>query len=804
MRSAIIGFVVGTWLLQQQANLPSFYLIAILFAGAVAISVLHRRKILTRVRIVLLAVAGLCAGFVWAATIAHVYLSTELPREWEGKDVTVIGTIDSLPSYFERGVRFNFAIEEALPVEGVVPALPKTVALSWYSSFNAEDLQPVGIVQPGERGQLTVRLRRPHGNANPYGFDYERWLLEKNVRATGYVRPDQRLQWKNERLAGFVPTFGHAVERTRGWLRERIQHALEGQPYAGVIVALVVGDQRAISQEDWTIFNRTGISHLVSISGLHITMIAALLAQLTFALWRRSFFTSAQLPLILPAQKAAAIAGALSAFIYVLLAGSGVPAQRTLCMLLVVALAMWLGRLANVSHVLCLALLAVVVMDPWAVLAPGFWLSFGAVAVILYASVGRADAAVQSAKPHWRVVLETAVRTQYAVTLGLVPLTVLMFAQASLVSPVANAIAIPLVSFVVTPLSLIGSVLPAPLAGWCLWLAHFLVAQLAWLLGWMSAMPLSVWTAPIPSWWMFALAIIGTIWMLAPRGWPLRYLGLFCWLPLILNVPERPKDGDMWVTAFDVGQGMALLVETEQHRLLYDTGPAYSPESDGGNRVVLPYLRARGIHRLDGVIVTHSDTDHSGGALSIFKEIEVGWAASSLALDHPVVMQASAHRPCVAGQAWEWDGIRFEMLYPTQAVHDSARWKPNARSCVLKITRGAHSILLPGDIEAAQESELVRTFGSDLRANVLLAPHHGSGTSSTWPFLRSVDPQFALFQVGYRNRYRHPKQEIYDRYGEQGVERLRNDESGAISVRFGETVTVSEYRKERARYWYGR
>ena len=804
MRSAIIGLVIGAWLLQQQANLPSFFFIVLLFLTAATAGFLWRRTALSQLRVVLAIVAGVCIGFGWAAIIAHSYLSTELPREWEGKDVTVIGTIDSLPNHFERGVRFNFAVEQVLPIDGIQPVLPKTIALSWYSAFNAENLQSVGAVQPGERWQLTVRLRRPHGNANPYGFDYERWLLEKNVRATGYVRPDQRLQDKNQRLTAFVPTFGHVVERSRAWLRERIQHALDGQPYAGVIVALVVGDQRAISQADWTIFNRTGISHLVSISGLHITMIAALLAELTFVLWRRSFFTSAQLPLILPAQKAAAIAGAFSAFVYVLLAGSGLPAQRTLCMLLVVALAMWFGRLANVSHVLSLALAAVVIMDPWAVLAPGFWLSFGAVAVILYASVGRAQPSGTQPKAHWRVVLETAVRTQYAVTIALVPLTILMFAQASLISPLANAIAIPLVSFVVTPLSLIGSVLPMPLGAWCLWLAQFMIAQLAWLLTWMSEWSMAVWLAPIPAWWMFALAVVGTIWILAPRGWPLRYIGLFCWLPLILNVPERPRDGEMWVTAFDVGQGMALLVETERHRLLYDTGPAYSPESDGGNRVVLPYLRARGIHQLDGVIVTHSDSDHSGGALSIFKEIKVGWTASSLASAHPVVQLAPSHRACVAGQSWQWDGVTFDMLHPTQVIHDSNRWKPNARSCVLKITRGQQSILLPGDIEAAQESELVRNFGSALRADVLLAPHHGSGTSSTWPFLRTVDPTFALFQVGYRNRYRHPKQEIFDRYGELGVTRLRNDESGAISLRFGDTITASEYRKEHARYWHGR
>ncbi|GGI53210.1 hypothetical protein GCM10011430_03840 [Oxalicibacterium solurbis] len=473
-------------------------------------------------------------------------------------------------------------------------------------------------------------------------------------------------------------------------------------------------------------------------------------------------------------------------------------------MLTVVALALWFGRIASVSHVLCLALFAVVLLDPWAVLGAGFWLSFGAVAVILYASVGRASAAGVSSRPGWRVALDTAVLTQYAVTIGLIPLTMLLFGQVSLVSPIANAIAIPLVSFFVTPLALVGSVLPAPLSDWCLLAAHFLVEWLAYGLTWLSGWSFAVWTAPLPTWWMFALAMLGTLWMLAPRGWPARYLGLLTWLPLLLNAPTHPRAGEMWVTAFDVGQGMALLVETQNHRLLYDTGPAYSPESDGGNRVVVPYLRARGIASLDGIVVSHSDTDHAGGALSILENVKAGWLTSSLSLEHPIVAAAREHRRCEAGAAWQWDGVQFEMLHPAAEVYDNPSGKPNARSCTLRIMAGGRAILLAGDIEAAQEAELLADDADRLRADVLLAPHHGSGTSSTPAFLRAVDPKIALFQVGYRNRYRHPKQEVFDRYGEFGITRLRSDTSGAVTLRFGSSLDVAEYRKERPRYWYGR
>jgi competence protein ComEC len=730
MRCIVLGFVTGAAVLQNQAVLPSPHILSLMLALALLSGLFARNSGKSAFRIPALASCGVVAGFAWAGLFAQYYLAHELPKEWEGRDVTVVGTIDSLPNHFEQGVRFDFAVERIVGNDASAPVLPPRLALSWYSAFRMEEMQAVGNVQPGERWQLTVRLRRPHGNANPHGFDYEVWLLEQNLRATGYVRPDQASSLKNLRMDEFVPSFGNAVERCRAWLRDRIFVALPDKEYAGVIVALVIGDQRAVNQSDWKIFNRTGIGHLISISGLHITMIAGLFAGVVFALWRRSFFTRANLPLMLPAQKAAALAGAAIALLYVLLAGFGVPAQRTLYMLSVVAAALWFGRITSVSHVLCAALAVVVLLDPWAVLWPGFWLSFGAVAIILYASVGRTEERINAAMPRrvrWLMTLKAASRTQYVVTLGLVPLTMLLFGQISLVSPIANAIAIPLISFLVTPLALVGSVLPAPLGTWALGFAHTLVEWLALGLHWLSSFPAAVWAAPLPDWWVFLAALIGTLWLLAPSGWPVRWLGFGGLLPLFLNTLIHPAHGEMWVTAFDVGQGMALLIETSHHRLLYDTGPAYSPESDGGNRVILPYLKARGISQLDDVIVSHSDADHSGGALSILEEVEVGRVSSSLPDGHPVVARAPMHRRCEAGQAWVWDDVRFDMLHPAAASYDSTKWKPNARSCTLRISVGTQSILLPGDIEAVQETELVESSPERLRATVLLAPHHGSG-----------------------------------------------------------------------------
>ena len=785
MRSAILGFIGGAAWLQTQAELPAQPELMLL---ALLLACLLRRTLLQRAPLALL--VGALAGFGWAAVVAGQALAPQLARAEEGRDFDISGTIDSLPFRFEGGVRFNLLVEDT-------PALPPRIALSWYAGQGARQL-PLPILHPGQRWRLRVRLQRPHGNANPYGFDYELWLLEQGVRATGYVRTDGR----NERVDDFVPTAHNAVERLRDALGEKIAAALSGKRYAAVIAALVMGDQRGIPQQDWLVFNRTGIAHLVSISGLHITMIAGLAAWLVSSCWRHSFgLRRQQLPLLLPAPKVAALAGMLAALGYVALAGFGVPAQRTLYMLAVVACALWLDRLAAVTHVLALAAAVVVLLDPWAVMWPGFWLSFGAVAVILYASSGRAAAPPDTRRARWLAALAQAGRTQYAVTLGLVPLTMLLFAQVSLASPLANALAIPVVSLLVTPLALAGSVLPQALGAPLLQLAHAALALLVDGLRWLAMQPWATWSAPQPSPWLFAWTMAGTCWALAPRGWPRRWLGLACWIPLLAAQPEPPPPGAVRLTAFDVGQGMAVLVETAGHRLLYDTGPQYAPEINGGNRVILPYLRARGIGRLDVMVVSHSDTDHSGGAREILATLPVGQVLSSLPAGHPLTRERHVH--CAAGQNWEWEGVRFEMMHPLPASYQDASLKANARSCTLRISAAGAHALLAGDIEAPQEAELLARGAQQLRADVLLVPHHGSGTSSTAPFLAAVQPHYALFQLGYRNRYHHPRTDVVARYAALGATMARSDQAGAIGVELGEGVALHLYRQEHRRYWYG-
>lgn len=857
MRAAILGFVAGAAWLHQQPVLPARPWLLLSLAAVASLLLLTvlllrattrgeapvdadaanwrlrwwRGLALGALKAACVAVLGGMLGYYWAAALAQRALEPALVKEDEGRDFMLVGTIDNLPYVFDGGVRFNFAVEHAgNPSRGGLQngvqgaPVPPKIAVSWYANLSgahgATQQMPPSVL-PGQRWRLKVRLQRPHGNANPFGFDYELWLLEQGVRATGYVRNEGN----NERLDDFVFSPMNAIERTRAALRSKIQRALEGRQYAGVIVALAIGDQRGIPQSDWQVFSRTGISHLISISGLHITMVAGLVALLATWLWRHSFFVrGAALPLILPAQKLGAIVGMAAALAYVALAGFGIPAQRTLYMLSVIALALWLDRLTSVSHVLLLAAGVTVLLDPWAVMWPGFWLSFGAVATILYASLGRperhgskrpaATGAVAGLHANraipltWRDRLLRSLRaaavTQYAVTIGLVPLTLLLFAQVSIISPVANAFAIPLVSLLVTPLALAGSVLPDPIGAPLLLAAHELVHALAAGLTWCSARPFAIWSAPTPEPWMFAWALIGTAWTLAPRGWPMRWLGLATWVPLLAAQPSHPSPGSLHVTAFDVGQGMALLIETAGHRLLYDTGPYYSPGSNGGNRVIVPYLRARGINRLDGIIVTHSDVDHSGGALAILESVRTGWMLSSLGEAHPIAKAAPQHSHCQAGQKWEWDGVRFEMLHPTAESYANRTLKPNARGCTLMIHAGRHALLLPADIEAAQEAELLSRAPTTLQADILLVPHHGSGTSSTPAFLQAVQPQHVIFQLGYRNRYRHPRADVVERYRQLGASLNRTDDSGAITVQLGESLTVTKFREEHARYWYAR
>ena len=797
MPLSAIAFVFGVWLLQRQAALPDAAALWALFGAAIAVVVTSwlppaRASAGVDIRCrdwhasavqVALPVACFVLGFAWAGLMGQWRLADALAPDAEQQDLRVTGVIASMPQAFDRGLRFDFDVERAEP-ERFRGAVPSHVALSWYGGYGAE-VQPPPDMHAGERWLLTVRLRRPHGNANPHGFDSEAWMLERGIRATGAIRPGPA-----SRIDDMAWSPGYAIERLRETLRERYWDLLPDHPYAGIMIALALGDQNAIVRDDWQLFARTGVSHLMSISGLHITMIAGLIAALVHGIWRRV----PALVLRLPARKAAAAGGALTAAAYCLLAGFAVPAQRTLYMLAVVAIALWFDRVSRGARVLGLALFVVTLIDPWAVLSAGFWLSFGAVALIFYVGQGRLRPS------SWFVEWG---RVQWAVTVGLIPLLLALFQQVSIVSPLANAVAIPVVSFIVTPLALAGIFFPV---AWPLELGHWVLIGLMAFLHALDALPVSVWRQHAPMPWTVPLAIAGASWLLLPRGFPARYLGAVLLLPMFLVEPDRPAMGDARITVLDVGQGLAVAVATHEHLLLYDTGPQYGPDADAGSRIVVPVLRASGMARIDTMVVTHNDLDHAGGALSVLNALPVDLVLSSLATPHPVRDRAVLHQRCQAGQRWNWDGVEFSMLHPSAAAY-GAKSKVNDLSCVLRVATARGAMLLTGDIEKSAEAELVaraRELEMPLASELLLAPHHGSRTSSTPEFIRAVSPRVTVFTAGYLNRFGHPRPDVVARYAAAGSMLLRTDETGAIVFNFtGEAIAYEAFRTLHARYWYG-
>ncbi|MDQ8021363.1 MAG: DNA internalization-related competence protein ComEC/Rec2 [Moraxellaceae bacterium] len=777
-----LGFALGVALCQQQAALaPSWPALCGMALAGVAAWWLRSRP---HAFAIMLVVFGSCAGFGWANWRAVERLAGGLPQALEGQDLTVTGYIADLPQQTERGWRFVLRTEATS--EGVPAGVPARLLLSWYAQAGGT----TPVLRAGERWQLRVRLRRPHGNLNPHGFDYEAWLFERNIRAVGYVRAGD-----NHLLAARAEGLAPALQAIRQSVRDRFQRALPDGQWRGVLSALAVGDQGAVPASQWELFARTGVTHLMSISGLHVTLIAALVGLMAGSVWRRV----ARLCLLQPAQRITVLAGAMAAMCYVALAGFGVPAQRTLYMLLLAALALWLRRRGGVSFALACALMLVLLIDPWAVLSAGFWLSFGAVAALLVVARSSGEEAVVdgvAARLRWRA--GQWLHAQWAITLLTLPLLLGLFQQFSLVSPFANLVAIPVVSLLVTPLALMFALLPLPLLAE---MAHGLLSVLMKLLQWLSALPVANWQQAAPPGWLVALCVLAALFALLPRGIPGRWTGLLCFVPLLGWSPPRPPVGSFEARVLDVGQGLAVHLRTTQGDWLFDTGARWSEEADSGDRIVLPYLRAVGARQLDGLIVSHDDIDHSGGALSVLQGMPVGWLSSSLPGDHVLRSVAARHFDCRRGEGWQRDGVRFSFLHPGAEQGG----KDNDRSCALKVSSAHGSLLITGDIEAAAEQDLLRAEAERLRADVLVVPHHGSRTSSTEAFVHTVAARHAVFTTGYRNRFGHPHPLVVERYAAQGAAIWRSDAHGALHFRFASSgLQVDAMRVARHRYWQGR
>lgn len=760
--SRSLAFAAGCLLLQGFAALPPLWLVT-----ALPLLPLLARPFPRPLPAGLL---WLPAGFLWALFQAHLLLDENLPPRAEGVDLWLEGRIASLPARTPRRVRFELAVDSArLAATGQPVAMVSRVRLSWYGRF--PDLVP------GETWRLRVRLKRPHGFRNPGGFDYERWLFRHGIRATGYVRADPG----NRRLA---TARGDVVNRLRHGLRQRLEAWLPDTPAAGLLQALVVGDRSDIGEQEWAVLRATGTNHLMAISGLHIGLLAGLGFWLGRWLWR---FSGRGL-LWLPAPRFGVLTALFLATGYAALAGFSVPTQRALIMAAVGLLALWRYRRVASGQTLGLALLLVLAFDPLAVLDPGLWLSFAAVGLIFYGLQGRLRAAGR---------LGQALRVQWWISLGLLPLLLLLFGQASLISPLANLLAVPLVGLLVVPLALLGS-LPGliwPVGGEFLlaagtWLMQGILSGLGILAGW----PYAQWGGATVSGLATVLALAGMLLLLMPRGMPGRFAGALLLLPLLFPPSSGPPPGQADFTLLDVGQGLAAVVRTRGHVLIYDTGPRFGPDFEAGSAVVVPFLRAAGIGKIDRLLISHGDSDHRGGAAAILRALPVADFLASRRL----TIGGRRSRPCRAGEGWEWDGVRFDLLHP-----QAGEGRGNDASCVLRVAAAGRVLLLTGDIERPAERRLVRRLGTALRADVLVAPHHGSRSSSSPAFLEAVRPRWVLFPVGYRNRYGFPDPRVRARYAQRRVRMLASAACGAGALRLGgEPLQMRCYRRAARHYWH--
>ena len=782
--SVALGWIAGTALQLQQAQLWAGGVYWGLGAAAIAMVLACRQAA------VWFLLAGVLA-FAQAGARASHYVSTSLNPALEGRTLHVVGLVANLPQRTEDSARFRFEVESARDTDGAQVQLPPQLLLGWYGNrLNGyggqgrdDKVQPPPTdLRPGDRWQLAVRLKAPHGHINPHGFDYELWLWEQGLQATGYVRngaKDTPPQWLGH-------TWAHPVERLRQRVRSAIDARVADRATAGIVAALLVGDQAAIERADWDVFRATGVAHLMAISGLHITGLAWLAALGVGWLWRLSDVWSPTKPwsLCLPAPMAASACAACVALAYAVFTGWGVPAQRTVWMLTVVTLLRWHGLRWPLLPVWLSVCAVVLALDPWALLQAGFWLSFVAVGV-LFASGSHAPTHTLLAAA------QRMLREQWLMSVCLAPLTLLLFHQVSVVGLFANLLTVPWVTLVVTPLCLLGLVLPL---AWTL--AAEALQGLVWLLNACAGVPWAQWSAPAAPLWAGAAALVGMgVWAMRLPMW-LRCFGVALVLPVLSWHTPRPAHGAFELVAADMGQGHAVLLRTATHSMLYDTGPRYSAETDAGQRVLVPLLRAWG-ERLDAIVISHQDSDHSGGAPAVMVMQPQARVLTSVALEHPL-QQLSAMQRCERGQTWTWDGVHFEVLHPNAADYER-KLKPNALSCVLRVTSQS-SALLAGDIEAAQELSLLQS-GQALQADWLLVPHHGSATSSTANFLETVQPRIAVVQAGYRNRFGHPRQDVMQRYDDFGVLAVQTPRCGASTWRSDAPNLVQCERNQRQHYW---
>lgn len=762
-----------------------------------------------------LCVCALCVGFSWTGYLATQRASQQIMPALEQQNIQVVGTISALPHLQTGRWRFILHVEEAYTQDGKAVRLPEQILLNWYFQQDVPDHTSPPALHAGQRWTFQVRLKAPHGGANHLIFDYELWLWTQKIGAVGYVRTAKD---SPEPVLLDGSSFSGGMQAWRDWVREQISREIPEPRLSGFIAALTMGDQRAVEQTDWDTFRITGIAHLVSISGLHITMMAWIAYGLFAWCWRRS----TRLMLWIPAHTAAIIIGMMTAIFYAWFAGWGIPAQRTVLMLATIVFLKIVGVRWPWYSVWLLIAVVVIACDPWALMQAGFWLSFIAVGVLFLQPSPNT-----SSQPHshhatllfispsypwwhktwlwlWRQTKNLFV-IQLCISVALAPLTLLLFQEISVVGIIVNLFAIPWVTFVLVPLCILGVFCPLLWQG-AAWAARILLCVLEWF----ANMPFAQISHPVPPLWWGILSIIGAVVAVLPGfKWPFRLASVCVAASILLWQPEKPPAGEFEAIFLDVGQGNAVLIRTQNHALLYDAGPRYSEHSDAGSLLIIPFLKAIDIYP-DRIVLSHADNDHIGGINTIVNSYPHTDLLISAPLEHPLWQApASALYNCTAGMSWKWDDVHFDILYPFEPVVNANQAR-NEQSCVLRISTKATgnqsgvTVLLTGDIEARQEMLLTQTtqdMGTSLQADVLLVPHHGSKTSSSLVFLEHVKPRWAIVQAGYLNHYGHPAPDVVRRYQQQQIQLISTVSCGAATWRSQDPQQMQCERIARPRYW---
>lgn len=777
MHLFIISFVLGDIYIQCCETLPSLFWLCILIATMLTLCFFFQYQFTIGLSNYFLGLLGILAGIIWATWIATTTLQFQLPKKDEKQIRLIKGIVASLPAQNKQEMRFLFAVRKGLHNTGN----SNKKIHHFYVQLTMRP--PIYAIHVGDTWQFYVKLKRIHALMNPGGIDFENIAFAKNVRAHGYI--------DTKRPAQFVTHhwYHYPTQQIREIIKERIKRILPDLPSAPWLLALILGDRSEVNPADWEILRATGTNHLMAVGGLHIGFVTGFIYLIIFHIWRRL----PRLTLKLPGQEAASYGALLTAFFYSACAGFSIPTKRALLMLVAWLTSLLIRKKINPWTSWLLAIFIVVSADTLVVRQTSFWLSFGTLALIIYCMFGRLN-------PHgywWRWG-----RVQWIIAVGLLPFSIVCFFEFSLIGIIANTIAIPLLGFMILPFCLLSAIFVffiPKVAEFLLWIAatnlNFLWKMLVWLAQFNGA----IMHTAMPNFMVFFITILAIIVLLAPRGFVAKPLSIIFLLPLFIYSNDKPQEGDFWLTQLDVGQGLSVVIQTKSHVLVYDAGPRFSSAYDMGESVVLPFLYSQSIKNIDMLVVSHGDNDHMGGSSALIKAFFINSIKTSV--PNKIHAANKIAQYCLANDFWEWDGVKFQFLYPYQDTLTLG----NDSSCVLLIANAKHRVLLTGDIEKFAEHTLLERNPSQLAADILVAPHHGSKTSGLKDFIQHVHPTFVLYGIGYLNRYRFPHPSVVRSYARIKALQFNTAKSGAIQFKIQKMNPLIakpfEYRKANRHYW---